>query len=170
MVTAALKLKDACSFERKAMPNLDSIFKSREITLPTKVHLVKSIIFPIVLYGHENQTIKKAEWLWTVVLEKNLESPLDSKIKPVNPKGNQLWIYTGRTDAEAPILWPPDENSWLIRKDPDAGKDWRQKKGTAENEMAGWHHQLNRYKFEHIPGDGKGQQTPVCCSPQGYKE
>ena len=86
-------------------------------------------------------------WVWIVVLEKTLESPLDSReIKPVNPKGNQSWIFIGRTDAEAetPILWPPDAKNWLIGKDPDAGKDWRQKeKGTTEDEMVGWHHRLD---------------------------
>ena len=86
----------------------------------------------------------------TVVLEKTLESPLDSKeIKPVHPKGNQLWIFTGRTDAEAPILWPPDVKNWLIGKDPDAGKDWRQEeKGMTEDEMVGWHHRFDGHKFE----------------------
>ena len=98
-------------------------------------------------------------YLWTVVLEKTLESPLDSKeIKPVNPKGNQSWILIGRTDAdaEAPILWPPDVNSWVIRKDPDAGKDWRQEKGT-EDEMVGCHHRLNGHKFEQTLRDSGGQ-------------
>ena len=103
-----------------------------------------------------------------LVLEKTLESPLDCKeIKPVNPKGNQSWIFIGRTDAEAetPILWPPDEN-WLIWKDPDAGKDWRQEeKGTTEDEMVGWHHWLNEHEFEQAPGDGEGQRSLACCSP-----
>ena len=89
---------------------------------------------------------------WTVVLEKTFESPLDCKeMKPVNPKGNQLWIFTGRTDAEAeaPILWPPDMKNWLIGKDPDARKDWRQEeKGMTEDEMVAWHHQLNGHEFE----------------------
>ena len=115
---------------RKVMTNLDSILKSRDITLPTKVHLVKAMVFPIVMYGCESWTIKKAEHqkidafeLW---LEKTLESPLDCKeIQPVHPKGDQSWVFIGRTDveAEAPILWPPDAKSLLIRKDPDAGKD-----------------------------------------------
>ena len=114
---------------RKAMTNLDSILKSREITLTTKVHLVKAMVFPVVMYGCESWTIKKAEhqridafelWCW-----KRLESPLDCKeIKPVTLKGNQSWIFTGRT--EAPILWPPDVKNWLTGKDPDAGKDKRQ--------------------------------------------
>ena len=88
---------------------------------------------------------------WTVVLEKTLKSPLDYKeIQPVHPKGNQSWIFIGRTDAEAEtlIIWPPDAKSWLIWKDPDAGKDWREEKGTTEDEMVGWHHQLNGHEFE----------------------
>ena len=112
------------------MTNLDSILKSRDITLPTKVHLVKAMVFPVVMYGCESWTIKKNWWFWTVVLEKTLESPLDCKeIQPVHPKGNQSWIFIGRTDAEAEttILWPPDMKNWLIRRDPDAGKNWRQR-------------------------------------------
>ena len=110
----------------------------------------------------------------TVVLEKTLESPLDSKeIKPVNPKGNQPWIFIGRTDAEAeaPILWPPDVKSRLIRKDPDAGKDRRQEeKGMTVDEMVGWHHWLNGHEFEQTPGNSEGQGRLVCCSPWGCKE
>ena len=130
------------------MTNLDSILKSRDITLPTKVPTVKAIVFPVVMYGYESWTIKKVEhrnnrYFRTVVLEKTLESPLDSKeIKPVNPKRNQLWIFIGRTDTEAktPILWPPDANSQLTGKDPDAGKDRRQEKRATEDEVVGWHH------------------------------
>ena len=111
------------------------------------------------------------ECFWTVVLEKTLESPLDCKeIKPVNPKGNQSWIFIGRTDAEAPILWAPDEKTWLIGKDPDAGQDWRREKGTTEDEMAGWHHWRDRHKFEQALGVGDGQGSLVCCSPWGCKE
>ena len=95
------------------------------------------------------------------MLEKTLESPLDFKeIKPVNPKGNQSWIFIRRTDgeAEAPILWPPDAKSWLTAKDPDAGKDWRrEEKGTTEDKTVGWHHQLNGHEFEQASGDGEGQ-------------
>ena len=105
----------------------------------------------------------------TVVLEKTLESPLDCKeIKPVNPKGNQPWIFIGRTDAkaEAPILWLPEVKSQLIGKDPDIGKDWRQEeKGAAEDEMVGWHHWLNGHEFEQTQGDGEGQGSLACCSP-----
>ena len=112
--------------------------------------------------------------LWTLVLEKTLESPLDGKeIKSVNPKENQPWIFIGRTDAEAeaPILWSPDVKNWFLRKDPDAGKDWRQdEKGTTEDEMAGWHHWVNGYEFEQVLGVGDGQVNLACCSPLGYQE
>ena len=149
MVTAAIILW------RKAMTNLDSILKSRDITLLTKVLLVKVMIFPVVMYGCESCTIKKAwvpkNWcFWTVVLGKTLESPLDCKeIQPVHPKGNQSWIFIGRTDAEAetPILWLPDVKNWLIGKDPDPGKDWRQEKEKTENEMVWWHHWLDGHEF-----------------------
>ena len=109
------------------------------------------------LYGCESWTVKKAEhqknWcFWTVVLEKTLESPLECKeIQPVHPKGDQSWVFIARTDAEAetPVLWPPHVKSWLIGKDPDAGRNWGQEeKGTTEDEMAGWHHQLNGHEFE----------------------
>ena len=94
----------------------------------------------------------------------------ESLDKPVHPKGNQPWILI-RTDAEAPILWPPETKNWLIRKDPDAGKDWRQEeKGTTEDEMAGWHHRLNGREFEQAPGVGEGQGGLACCSPRGRKE
>ena len=98
---------------------------------------------------------------WTVVLEKTLKSPLDCKeIKPVNPKGNQSWIFTGKIDAETPVFWPPDEKNWLIRKDPDAGNDWRQKKkGMTEDEIVGWH------DLEQSPGVSDGRGSLVCCNP-----
>ena len=108
---------------------------------------------------------------WTVVLEKTLESPLDCKeIQPVHPKGNQSWKFTGRTDAETLVLWPPDAKSWLIGKDPDAGKDWRPEKGTTEDETVGWHHRLSGHEFESTPGVGEGQGGLACCSPWGGKE
>ena len=109
---------------------------------------------------------------WTVVLEKTLESPLDCKeIQPVHPKGDQSWVFIGRTDAgaETPILWPLDAKNWLIWKDPDAEKDWRQKEMTGV-EMVGWHHWLNGHEFEQAPGVGDGQGSLVCCSPWGRKE
>ena len=107
---------------------------------------------------------------WTMVLEKTLESPLDCKIKPVHSKENQSWIFLGRTDAEAPILWPLDVKNRLIGKYLDSGKDWRQEKGTTENEMIGWHHGLNGNEFEQDPGVGNGQGSLACCSPWGCKE
>ena len=133
---------------RKVMTNLDSILKSRDITLPTKVCLVKAMAFPVVIDGCElgyKESQEPKNWcFWTVVLEKTLESPLDCKeIQPVHLKGDQSWVFIGMTDveAEAPILWPPDAKSWLIWKDPDAGKDWGQEeKGMTEDEMVGWHH------------------------------
>ena len=118
--------------------------------------LVKAMIFPVVMYGCQSWTIKKAEhwridafelWCW----EKTLESPLDCKeIQPVHPKGDQSWVFIGRTDAEAetPIIWPPHAQSWLIGKDPDTGRDWGQEKGMTEDEIAGCHHQLNGHEFE----------------------
>ena len=112
--------------------------------------------------------------LWTVVLEKTLESPLDSEeIKPVNPNENQPWIFIGRTDAEAeaPILCPSDARSRLIGKDPDAGKDWSQEeKGMTKDEMVGWHHRLNGHGFEQAPGNGEGQGSLACYSLWGCKE
>ena len=142
---------------RKVMTNLDSILKSRDITLTTKVHLVKAMVFPLVIYGCESWTVKKAEgrridafelWCW----RRLLRVPLDCKeIQPVHPKGYKPWMFIGRTDAEdeAPIVWPPDVKSWLIWKDIDAGKDWGQEeKRTTEDEMVGWHHRLNEDEFE----------------------
>ena len=123
---------------------------------------------------HKEGWVLKNWCFWTVVLKKSLESPLDCKeIKPVNPKGYQLWIFIGGTDAkaEAPILWPPDAKSWLIGKDPDAGKDWRQEKnGMAEDEMFGWYHQLEGHEFEQVLGDGEGQESLACYSPWGHNE
>ena len=140
-----------------------------------KIHLVKAIVFPVVMYGCESWTIKKGEcrridafelWYWRL-----LKVPLDNKIKPVNPKGNQSWIFIGRTDAEAPTLWPSDVKNWLIGKDPDSGKDWRQKeKRTTEDKMDGWHHWLDGHEFEQAVGVGDGQGGLVCCSPWDCKE
>ena len=141
---------------RKVMTNLDSILKSRD-TLPTKVHLIKAMVFPVVMYEYESWTTMKAEhwridafelWCWRRLLR---VFRMDCKeIKPVHPKGDQSWVFIGRTDVEAetPILWPPDAKSWLIWKDPDAGKDWGQEeKGTTEDEMIGWHHWLKGHEF-----------------------
>ena len=161
------------------MTNLDSIFKSRDITLPTKVRLVKAMGFPsgqvwMWELDCEESWVPKNRCFWTVVLEKTLESPLDYKeIQPVHPKGDQSWVFIGRTDVEAetPILWPPDAKSWLVWKDPDAGKDWgREEKGSTEDEMVGWHHWLNGHEFGWTPGIGDGQGGLVCCGSWGHKE
>ena len=155
----------------KAMTNLDIILKTRDITLPTKVHLVKAMVFPVVMYGCESWTIKKAEHqridafqLFNCGVGEDCWSPLDCKeIKPVNSKENQSWIFIDETDAEAetPILWLPDAKNRLIRKDPDAGKDRRQEKGTTDYKMVGWHHQVNGHEFEQALGDGEGQGSLV---------
>ena len=151
MVTAAMKLRHLL-LGRKAMRNLDSMLKSRDITLLTKVHLVKNYSFSSNLVrmwelDHKESWALKNWCFWTVVLEKTLESPLNSKeINPINPKGNQSWIFIGRTDVETetPVLWPPDIKNRPSGKDPNAGKDWRQEeKGMTEDEMVGFHHQLN---------------------------
>ena len=122
-----------------------------------------------------NESWALKNWcFWTVVLDKTLKGPLDCKeIKSANLKGNQSWIFIGRTDveAEAPILWPPDAKNWLLGKDPDAGKDWEQeKKGMTEDEMVGWHHQFDGHKFEQAPGAGYGQESLACFNPWGHKE
>ena len=121
---------------------------------------------------HEEGWALKNWCVWTVVLEKTLESPLDCKeIQPVHPKGNKPWIFIGRTDAEAPILLPPDAKSQLIGKDTDTGKDWGHKeKGVTKNEMVGWHHWLNGHEFEQTVEDGEGQGSLACCSSWGCKE
>ena len=131
--------------------------KKQRHYLPTKVCLVKAMVFPVVMYGLWELDYKESwalkNWcFWTVVLEKTLESPLDSKeIQPVHPKGDQSWVFIGRTDVEAEtaILWPPDVKSWLIWKDPDEGKDWGQEEnGMTEVEMVGWHHRFSGHEFE----------------------
>ena len=178
MVTAAMKLR-CLLLGRKAVRNLDSILKSRDVTLLTKVHLVKAMVFSssrvwMWELDHKVGWALKNRCFWTVVLEKTLESPLGCKdIKLVNTKGDQHWIFIGRADAEAaaPIFWPPDVKSWLIGKDPNAGKDWRkEEKRATENEMAGWHHQLNGHGFGWTPGVGDGQGGLACCSSWGRKE
>ena len=195
------------------MTNPDSVLKSRDITLPTKVHivtalvfpvvmyrceldhkegwapknwsfqivlektlesLVKAMVFPVVVYGCESWTVKKAErrrivafelWCW-----RRLESPSDSQ--PVHPKGDQSWLFIGRSDAEAetPILWPLDATSWLTGKYPDAVKDWRQKeKATTKDETVRQHYRLNGREYEQTLGDSGGQRSLVCRSPWGVR-
>ena len=147
------------------MTNID-----RDITLPTKVHsqscgFSSSRVQMWELVQKEGW-VPKNRYFWIMVLEKTLESPLDIKeIKLVNPKGNQAWIFFGRTDAEAPILWLPDV------KNPNAGKDWGQdKKEETEDEMVGWHHWFNGHEFEQTPGDSEGQGSLACCDPWGLKD
>ena len=156
------KIKRCLLFGSKALTNLDSILKSTGITLLTKVHLVKAMVFPGVIWTlhHKEGWVPKNWCFWIVVLEKTLASPSDrKKIKPVNPTGNQTKIFIGRTDAEAEasIFWPPDVKNWLIGKDPDAVKNWGQEeKGTTEDETDGWHHRLNGHEFKQAPGVGDG--------------
>ena len=162
---------------RKAMTNLDKVLKSKDITLPKKVLIVKAMFIPVVMNGCEYWTIKKAEHrkidafeLW--VLEKTFESPWDCKeIKPVDSNGNQPWLFIGRTfaEAEAPLLWPLNVKSWLTGKDPDAGQDWGQEEKRTEDEMVGWHHQLNRHESEQTLGDTGGEKSLECYSPWGHK-
>ena len=156
------------------MTNLDSILKSRDITLPTKVRLVKAKVFsnsPVWMWelDHKESWVPKNWCFWTVLVETTPESPLDSKeIKPVHPKGNQSWYSLEglMLKLKLPILRPPDVKNWLIGKDLDAGKDWGQEKGVTEDEMVGWHCWLNRHESEQTLGDSGGQRNPV-CSVQG---
>ena len=152
------EIKRHILLERKVMTNLDSIIKSRDITLPTKVRLVKAVVFPIVMYGCESWTTEKAEsqridafelWCWRRLLR--VPWTVRRSNQSILNKGNQSWVFIGRIDVETetPILWAPDAKNWLIWKEPDAGKDWRQEeKGTTKDEMVRWHHSLNGHEFE----------------------
>ena len=172
-----MKLKDTCSLEKSYdQPRLHT--KKQRHYFANKGPSSQS-------YGFSSSHVWmweldcKESWVpknwcfWTVVLEKTLENPLDcKKIQPVHPRGNQFWIFIGKTDAEAetPILWPPDAKNWLTVKDPDAGKDWRLEKGTTEDEMVGWHLWIDGHGFGWTPGVGDGQGGLVCCSSWGHKE
>ena len=156
MVIAAMKLR-LLLLGRKVMTNLDGILKSRDILLPTKVRLIKAMIFSsshvwMWELDYKESWVPKNWCFWTVVLEKTLQSPLGCKeIQPVHSKGDQSRVFTGRTDAKAEtrILWPPHAKSWLTGKHSDAGRDWGQEvKGTTEDEMVGWHQWLNGHEFE----------------------
>ena len=170
------EIKSHLLLGRKAMANQGSILNSRDITLPTKVHLVKAMVFPVVMWelDCEEGWVPKNWCFWTVVLEKTLESPLDCKeIQPVNSKGKHPWIFIRMTDVEAevPIFWPPDAKSWLIEKAPAAGKDWGQEeKGMTEDELAVWHQWLDGHEPEWTPGVGDGQGGLACCGSWGHKE
>ena len=177
MVIAAMKLKDT-------YPWKESYDQPRQHIEKQKHYFVNKGLSSQD-YGFSNSHVwmweldYKESWaqknwcFWTVVLEKTLESPLDCReIQPVHPKGNQSWVFIGRTDVEAetPIFWPPDAKSWLIWKDPDAGKDWRQEKGTTEDEIVRWHRRLNGHEFGWTPEVGDGQGGLTCCSSWGRKE
>ena len=162
---------------RKVMTNLDSILKSRDITLPAKVHLVKAMVFPVVMYGCESWTIKKAErwridafelWCWRLLrVPWTTRRSNQSILKEISPQ----YSLEGLILKLKLQYWPPDVKNWLIWKDPDAGKDCRQEeKGTTEEEMVGWHHRLNEHEFGYTLGVGDGQGGLVCCSPWGHKE
>ena len=169
------EIKRCSLIGRKVMTNLDSLLKRRDINLPTKVHLIKAMVFPVVMYGCENWTLNKTEcqkidafelWCW----RRLLRVPSTAlELQSVHPKGNQSWIFIGRTDgkAETPILRPPDAKSWLIWKDLDAEKDWGQEeKRITEDEMIGYHHhRLNGHKFEQTLGDIGGETSLACCRP-----
>ena len=161
-VDCSHEIKRRLLLRRKAMTNINSILKSRDITLPTKIHLVKAMAFAVVIYGCESWTIKKAElwrtdtfelWCW----RRLLRVPWTARRSNQSILKEISWIFIGRTNAEAetPTLWPPDAKNWLIWKDPDAGKDWRwEEKGMTEDEIVGWHHRLNGHEFEQAPGVG----------------
>ena len=160
------------------MTNLDSILKSRDIILPTKVHLVKAMVFPVVMYGCESWTVKKAErrgidafelWCWRRLLRVPWTARRSNQsILKISPG---VFFGTNDVKAETPVLWPPHAKSWLIGKDSDAGRDWGQEeKGTTEDEMAGWHNRLDGHKFEWTPGDGGEQGGLACCDSWGRKE
>ena len=161
------------------MTNLDSYIKNQRHYFDNKCLSSQGYGFPS---GHvwmweldyKESWVPNNWYFWTVVLEKTLESPLDSKeIQPVHPKGDQSWVFIGRTDAKAetPMFWPPDSKNWLIGEDPDAGENWGQEeKGTTEDKIVGWHHRLNGHGFGWTLGVGDGQGSLVCCSPWICKE
>ena len=175
------EIKRCLLLGRKAMTNLDSILKSRDITLPTKVCLVKAKIFPVVMYGCENWTVKKAEcqrmdafelWFWRRLLRVPWTARRSnlSILKEINLEYSLVGLISVLAEAETPILWPPDVKSRLIGKDSDARKNWRQEeKRTTEDEMVGWHHWLDEHEFKQDLGADDGQGSLACCSPWGRK-
>ena len=178
MVTAAMKLKDANSLEESYDQPRQHIKKQRHYFAnkgpsSQSYGFSSSHVWMWELDYKESWALKN--WcFWIVALEKTLESPLDCKeIQPVNPKENQFWIFIGRTDAEAeaPIVWPPDAKNWLIEKDSDAGKDWRlEQKGMTEDDMVGWHHQLDGHEFEQAPGIVDGDREAWRAAVHGFAE
>ena len=174
------EIKRCLFLERKAMTNVDSTLKGRDITLLTKVCLVKAMVFPVVMYTCESWTIKKSDckridtfelWCW----RRLLRVPWTARSPTSQPKRKSVlsihWNSQLHAEAETPILWPLDVKNWLIGKDPGTVKDWRrEEKGKTEDEMVGWHHRLNGHEFEQAPGVGDGQRSLACCSPRGHKE
>ena len=163
---------------RKSITNLDSLLKSRDITLLTKVCLVKAMVFPVVMYGYDSWTIKKAEhwridafelWSWRRLLRVpwTARRSNQSILKEINPE----YSLEGLMLKLKFQYWPPDGKNWLLGKDPEAGQDWRQEeKGSTEDEMVGWHHQIEGHEFEQAPGVGDGQGSLACCNPWVHKE
>ena len=176
MVTAAIKLKDACSWKKNYDQPKQHSKKQRHYfankSLSSQGYSFPSSHVWMWELDHKESWELKNWCFWTMVLEKTLESSLDfNKINLVNPKGNQSWLFIGRTDAHTPIFWPPHAKNWLIGKDPDAGKDWRKEEnGTTEDEMVGWHHWLDGHEFDQALGVGDGQGSLACCIPWGRKE
>ena len=164
------EIKRCLLLGRKVMTNLDSILKSKDITLPSKVRLVKAMVFPVVMYGCESWTVKKAEhrriyafglWYWRRLLRVPWTARRSNQsILKISPECS----LEGLMLKLKPILWPPHVKSWLVWKDPDARKDWGQEKGTTEDEMVGWYHRLNGHGFGWTPGVGDGQGGLACCS------
>ena len=171
------EIKRHLLFGRKAMTNLDSILKSWDITLLTKVHIVKAMVFPVVMYRCESWTIKKAEcrridafelWCWRRLLRVlwTARRSNQSILKEISPEYSLEGLML---KLKRQYFWPPEMKNWLIGKDSDAGKDWRkEEKGMTEDEMVGWHHQLNGHEFEQTPGGGEGHRGLACCSPWGW--
>ena len=176
MMTVVTKLKDTYSLEGKLWQTRQHIKKHHFANKgpDSQTYGFSSSHARTWELDHKEGWVTKNWCFWTVVLEKTLESPLHCKeIKTVNPKGNQSWVFTGRTDAEAEaaVLWSPDAKSKLTRNHTEAGKDWEQEeKGVTEDKMVGWHHWLNRHEFEQTPRDGERQGSLTCCSPWGHKE
>ena len=174
--TAAIELKFACSLEEKLCPPRQCIKKQRcyfadKGPSSHSYGFSSSHVWTWEL-DHKDGWAPKNWCFWTVVLKKTPENPLDKEIKPVHPKGNQSWLFIGETDSEAetPILWPPDVKSWLTGKDLEAVKDWRQEeRGMTEHRMVGWHHRFNAHEFEQVPRDGEGQGSLTCFSSWGHK-
>ena len=173
------EIKRCLLLGRKAMTNLDNIIKKQKHYFANKGLSIQGYGFSsghvwMLELDYKESCAPKNWCFWTVILEKILESPLECKeIQLVHPGGDQSWVFIGRAgfEAETPIFWPPDAKSWLVWKDPDAGKDWGQEeKGMTEDEMVGWHHWLNGHEFEQAPGDIEGQGSLVRCSPWGCKE